>query len=252
MKHALQLRRRGFTLIELLVVIAIIAILASILFPVFARAREAARQTSCRSNLKQIGTAMDMYRSDYDDVTVLDGYTVSGYAFPDGSTPATGGAYWYHTIHSYVKNTAVFNCPSNRYSNQPIYTGQPGPTYGTTASAPATILSHGYGMNPAMQGIADATVQRPSDVVMLADARYYRMQPNDADPTFTNANTPNGAPGSGCNTIPMFAVHNAFANIAFYDGHVKSVKPQTIQDPNGWQPCPGFNAVQKAWDPAAP
>jgi prepilin-type N-terminal cleavage/methylation domain-containing protein/prepilin-type processing-associated H-X9-DG protein len=251
MKHALHLRRRGFTLIELLVVIAIIAILAAILFPVFARAREAARQTSCRSNLKQIATALDMYRNDYDEVSVLDGYTVANYSFPDGTT-SNGGAYWYHMIHSYVKNTGIFNCPSIRYTNVPLYTGQPGPTYGTQASAPASVLSHGYGMNPAMQAVADALVQRPSDVVLLSDARYYRVQPNDADPNSTNANTGNGQPGSGCNTIPMFGVHNAFANVAYYDGHVKSVKPQTIQDPNGWQPCPGFNAVQKAWDPAAP
>jgi len=62
-----RITRRGFTLVELLVVIAIIAILAAILFPVFARAREAARSASCRSNLKQIGLAINMYRQDYDE-----------------------------------------------------------------------------------------------------------------------------------------------------------------------------------------
>jgi prepilin-type N-terminal cleavage/methylation domain-containing protein/prepilin-type processing-associated H-X9-DG protein len=98
--------RRGFTLIELLVVIAIIAILASILFPVFARAREKARETSCRSNLKQIGLALHMYASDYDDLLPIaddspGSAPVCGVALPD-------------VINPYVKNKQVHRCPSDR------------------------------------------------------------------------------------------------------------------------------------------
>lgn len=91
-------KRSGFTLIELLVVIAIIAILAAILFPVFARARENARRTSCQSNLKQIGLALAQYEQDYDEHTpVVD--ENSGYT-------------WFQPLQPYIKNERVFRCPS--------------------------------------------------------------------------------------------------------------------------------------------
>ncbi|HJN13870.1 MAG TPA: prepilin-type N-terminal cleavage/methylation domain-containing protein [Armatimonadota bacterium] len=90
--------RRGFTLIELLVVIAIIAILAAILFPVFARAREKARQTSCLSNAKQLSLGVNMYSSDYDD------WVVAVYN--------ENGLYWWHVLNPYVKNDQIWRCPS--------------------------------------------------------------------------------------------------------------------------------------------
>ena len=94
-------RRRGFTLIELLVVIAIIAILAAILFPVFARAREKARQTSCLNNQKQLGLGLLMYAQDYDEK--LFNYWINN---------ALGGTYWYVLIQPYLKNTQIQLCPS--------------------------------------------------------------------------------------------------------------------------------------------
>ena len=90
--------RRGFTLIELLVVIAIIAILAAILFPVFARAREKARQTSCLSNLKQIVLSALMYTQDYDERWVR-------YRYPNPY-------FWPHKLEPYMKSTQLFVCPS--------------------------------------------------------------------------------------------------------------------------------------------
>jgi prepilin-type N-terminal cleavage/methylation domain-containing protein len=92
---------RGFTLIELLVVIAIIAILAAILFPVFAQAREAARKASCTSNMKQIGLAIQSYCTDYDETYP-----------PSQAGPNSANASWPTILFPYVKNEGVFTCPS--------------------------------------------------------------------------------------------------------------------------------------------
>src|ERR671917_195604 len=104
---------RGFTLIELLIVIAIIAILASILFPVFARARENARRSSCMSNLKQIGLGIMQYTQDYDE------------AYPQIYAGGWAGTYrWTDSVQPYIKSTQVFNCPSDAdASHRFIYVG---------------------------------------------------------------------------------------------------------------------------------
>src|SRR5215218_3224774 len=109
-----QRRRRGFTLIELLVVIAIIAILAAILFPVFAQAREKARQATCLSNCKQIGLASNMYVQDYDETFPGHNWP-SGegvHKLPDGRT-FQGHVGWPLLFYPYVKNLSVFTCPSD-------------------------------------------------------------------------------------------------------------------------------------------
>ena len=101
--------RTGFTLIELLVVIAIIAILAAILFPVFAKAREKARQTSCLSNLKQIGTSIMMYAGDYDDIYPINFQDASSGAGSAVQIPLT----WPNRIMPYIKNDQIFACQSD-------------------------------------------------------------------------------------------------------------------------------------------
>ncbi len=109
-------KKSGFTLIELLVVIAIIAILAAILFPVFARAREKARQTSCLSNLKQIGLGALMYAQDYDGFFPTMYWTpVAGY----DSGVSRGGITVLDAVQPYVKNAQIWRCPS---SSEVIYT----------------------------------------------------------------------------------------------------------------------------------
>src|SRR5215469_5171253 len=107
------MKRSGFTLIELLVVIAIIAILAAILFPVFAQAREKARSAACLSNLKQIGTATTMYAQDYDETFPVWGWNLEQTgARPDG-TLYTGKVIWPILYMPYIKNVQVFSCPSD-------------------------------------------------------------------------------------------------------------------------------------------
>jgi prepilin-type N-terminal cleavage/methylation domain-containing protein/prepilin-type processing-associated H-X9-DG protein len=104
-------RLRAFTLIELLVVIAIIAILAAILFPVFAKAREKARQSSCQSNLKQIGLAFAQYEQDYDGT-----YPVNCPDGQPGNQPDKLNSCWdgwiANSLNSYIKNYQIFSCPS--------------------------------------------------------------------------------------------------------------------------------------------
>ncbi|MBC7804713.1 MAG: DUF1559 domain-containing protein [Akkermansiaceae bacterium] len=100
--------RVAFTLIELLVVIAIIAILAAILFPVFAQAREKARQTSCLSNIKQLGLSVVMYTQDYDETFPVHAYWEGNWNTAEGKS-----AYWQGRVLPYIKNLDVFRCPSD-------------------------------------------------------------------------------------------------------------------------------------------
>lgn len=106
----------GFTLIELLVVIAIIAILAAILFPVFGRARENARRSSCQSNLKQIGLAFAQYTQDYDESYP---YAVGGTVVDATGSFSSDRRYWADEIQPYVKSLQLFVCPSNSKANAP-------------------------------------------------------------------------------------------------------------------------------------
>src|SRR5947207_1256186 len=108
-----RVRRPAFTLIELLVVIAIIAIIAAILFPVFAQARDSARQTTCLSNLKQLGTGLQMYAQDYDEV--LPSWPFKGGVgglFTDPRFKVYAYSTWVDAVMPYVKSQGVFSCPN--------------------------------------------------------------------------------------------------------------------------------------------
>jgi prepilin-type N-terminal cleavage/methylation domain-containing protein/prepilin-type processing-associated H-X9-DG protein len=188
--------RRGFTLIELLVVIAIIAILAAILFPVFAKAREKARQTSCLSNVKQIELGMLMYAQDYDE-TFPRG---SGYVAP-ATIIATYGE-WYIEITPYVKNTEIYNCPSARYTV--IYSG------GTNSNA----LGYGvaYTRNLQIDRTAMGAVTEPASVVHMMDGsnNYSRLKCPGLSTTC-----------SWTNYGWSYNRHNDGCNYSFLDGHAK-------------------------------
>jgi prepilin-type N-terminal cleavage/methylation domain-containing protein len=109
------MRKRGFTLIELLVVIAIIAILSAILFPVFAQAREKARQSTCLSNFKQIGLGVMMYVQDWDETYPNNRL----FQFPDGGECNQKMVTWKSSTTPYVKSLDVYRCPSNPRNKEP-------------------------------------------------------------------------------------------------------------------------------------
>ncbi len=142
-------KRSAFTLIELLVVIAIIAILAAILFPVFAQAREKARATACLSNEKQIGLSILQYVQDYDEIWPCGRYTTSstGTTFPNG----TG---WAQQVYPYVKSEPLFKCPSD---DTEVPSGAPN----------NTVIS--YAMNANLAEIADANLTKPSMTCSLIE-----------------------------------------------------------------------------------
>jgi len=184
--------RRGFTLIELLVVIAIIAILAAILFPVFAKAREKARQSSCLSNMKQLGLAMLQYAQDFDEAFTM--YAPTTYAYN-----------WDHTLAPYTKNTQVFQCPS------------------------ANMYSVGYGVSyPHISWVggarAMAQITRPAQVMMLLETEGETAA--GVKSTLKLGYCPlNYAFGSIAwavqNGIPTGGRHNEGINVSYCDGHTK-------------------------------
>ena len=185
--------RRAFTLIELLVVIAIIAILAAILFPVFAQAREKARQTACLSNTKQIGTAMMMYIQDYDELYPRAQYCTMPSLVPgapatsnttctfasNSAGQVTGGGQlmnhfkWYSWLYPYTKNIQIFFCPS-RKTDDPTWNrgAQIANAYAlnlsvTGFSAPSSV--NALRTNPSFMGGSIAGIARPAELMLTTE-----------------------------------------------------------------------------------
>jgi prepilin-type N-terminal cleavage/methylation domain-containing protein/prepilin-type processing-associated H-X9-DG protein len=209
--------RRGFTLIELLVVIAIIAILAAILFPVFARAREKARQASCQSNLKQLVLAILMYAQDYDEA--LPHYS----NFRNHTTGSWGvrNSTWYYNIYPYVKNTQAYVCPSEPtrsvgYAWNIDYIG-----YASSSSVrvPPTKLSD---------------IVNASNTLLLLDCAGYAgmYKPNR---WLLN---PSSYGYLYDVYLPWVQVHNGGPNVGFADGHVKWMQANDVMmNDDLWNPA---------------
>jgi len=233
------MKRHGFTLIELLVVIAIIAILAAILFPVFARARENARKSSCQSNVKQLANGLMMYAQDYDEV-----YPVWNRNLSAAEQPLAPPA----AIFPYVKNVQVYTCPSG--AKMPSIAGLPDgwDQYGWgavlfTFPGPASL---GYGWNDmvfsatvvGVGGMSMARINKPAETLLVGDAAH--MFGGAGAFTFANAccdsptlgwqdaSLDGGDAGTGQPTPDSASRHTGGSCLGFADGHVKWISDREL------------------------
>jgi prepilin-type N-terminal cleavage/methylation domain-containing protein/prepilin-type processing-associated H-X9-DG protein len=228
----------GFTLIELLVVIAIIAILAAILFPVFAQAREKARQTMCLSNAKQIGNGLMMYVQDYDETTPNAVWNPGPYRNRLGQTAYNGtnvSGDWTTTpafqLDPYIKNTQVWVCPSKgRGAPDPSLTGRTsyGFNYlGFFSQNFAEVGGYRYGTGSTL-----ASVDRPADTVALAEAGNPTLDSRWQGFCYPRVTAPSGPSGSE-NNNPRFQTqpnkHSYTVNVVYGDGHAKNSRPSALR-----------------------
>jgi prepilin-type N-terminal cleavage/methylation domain-containing protein/prepilin-type processing-associated H-X9-DG protein len=249
-------RRRGFTLIELLVVIAIIAILAAILFPVFAQARAKARAGACLSNVRQIGTGIAMYVQDYDE-RFPPPYTYSAQEPPGGGWyQDKNGWTWFapQIVYPYTKNYRIYTCPDG--VSQAVNTPFQG-HYGINESIVSRLES---GMPPPS---TLSQITAPANTYLFMDSGSYVIRPAQAalpqrawwylpgackvlniDP----AKTPSGALTNAFQPDCLNARHSGGMNMAFCDGHAKWLRVEVpVAEAQKGAPAP-----QGAWNPANP
>ena len=232
-------RPKGFTLIELLVVIAIISILAAILFPVFAQAREKARAIACLSNTKQIGVAVQMYTQDNDErlyfyAAALDGSgnppSRTGYAFPAGvSNAVKDSERWYNVLMPYIKSNAVFTCPSDP---------TPTPSYDVNHNL---VIPRSYIACRYAEGLSLAQINDPVETIVICD----KWEKNSAGSVTDNWLEPfNGDfdqdNGAGADPTHLFKAgnrHQGRVNCVFFDGHAKAETAGAIQTSKDLSGC---------------
>jgi len=220
--------KRGFTLIELLVVIAIIAILAAILFPVFAKAKDKARQASCINNVKQLTLAMIQYTTDWDGI--YPAVWLGNYAPDPGYIPIPGAVptqyyYWFQQIYPYVKNVGTFKCPSDAWVLSASYMPFDGARDDVFLATDGTTLTKvSYIINDNVDEESEAKVQDPAGTFLMWDCSpdycYYYSCVDI--PTYNRLRPYAGYEAEGR--------HSGGENYGFCDGHVKWVRRAAAPD----------------------
>jgi len=230
--------RYGFTLIELLVVIAIIAILAAILFPVFAKVREKARQTSCASNLKQLGLGIVQYNQDNDECFPLIGYEAKGRTGGGPSLNNDRNGLWYNAVDPYIKSRSVGHCPSDasQFNTRQLdnVNGSKFNNFSYLINDNLCISKYTSGSDTvAYTPVNLAMMPAPSQTIAFAEGVRGFGEPElaqDIGCFVTGTMIPNNTGWIGT-TCPSWVVptgdqgslpfHTGGANIAYSDGHVK-------------------------------
>ncbi len=235
------MKRKGFTLIELLVVITIIVILAAILFPVFAKAKERARQATCISNLKQIGMAVLMYADHYDDTyPPLWYYTPRLIGSTGEFTTTDGFRTWMDLVYTYTKDVNVFKCPDCMWNTAPpggvglagFATAYGINDYGLNANPPQRFGLCGYGSSEyplagIIKSVSTSEISKAADTVMIADVAGPGEEVYPAGVSIIVSTV-----GAGGRIAPIdldynerfqyaSSRHDRGSNIVYCDGHVK-------------------------------
>lgn len=265
------MKKRAFTLIELLVVIAIIAILAAILFPVFAQAREKARAISCLSNMKQLGLSLNMYAQDYDGTLMQTTYEIPTYK-----------VHWSYVVQPYIKNLQIFVCPSD---SNPVTPNVPcGPTgvvgVDCDGQAPKFSYVNNYNAIPAHDWLpaSEAAFEKPASLIVLAERRNTlttgavigkwkgagglfatstthgtskggsQICPGDSYRLTTKADAEAGLLTTSDKSPEVIRVkwdrHSEGSNYSFFDGHAKWMRLEQTLNPadflwgDKWYPTP--------------
>jgi prepilin-type N-terminal cleavage/methylation domain-containing protein/prepilin-type processing-associated H-X9-DG protein len=229
--------KRGFTLIELLVVIAVIAILAALLFPVFARVREKARQTSCLSNTKQLATALLMYAQDYDERVVLnDNWDLMAPRSFDGTLKTVSD--WPDLLQPYLKNEGVLVCPSATQASG---------LYKTELGRPcAYVLNNVYGIFE-KAGRSPATlaeIENPAETVFCGDGGAPSGIPFQVLLENLQLDLAADPPRITSSQGGFYGRHHRGCTVAFFDGHSRWLTIQELGKTNSRGLLPYFTPNQ--------